>query len=477
MNTAGSVLLIVTAVAFFLGCAPDRDAHDASTDVTGWEAGPGPDAVDPAFYHPWAVVPVSEIPAPRGWQLKRGIIHLHSTYSHDACDSEPFIDDVRNEQCFEELREALCATAQDFAFLTDHDDLFAYYEYPEVLLYKDGDTLIERGGLPVANRMTCEDGRDVIIAAGTESGTMPIGLEHHVGDTIDDRVAAYNDVTALGVQAYRDAGAIALVMHTEEWDVSTLLGLQLDGIEIYNLHANMYQALDVLVIMILDMQDRPWQVPVAELGFVPLWRESTADMDAWASSLEVRRQIGVLASDIHRNTFSGEASDGERLDSYRRLMHWFSNHVLLPAGPVDDAVLKEAILRGRMYGAFEAFGYPVGFDFHAISGSTVHEMGDTVPAGELADLVLAIPSVHNLDPEGPQPVITGRILELVDGAWEEVASGDADITFPASAGVYRAEVRIVPNHTRPWLGMKADEYLALSKVWIYSNPIYVGVVY
>lgn len=474
-NRTQCIPLSILATALLGACG--SSGGDGDPDASTWEPPPGPDAVDDALYHPWAYLPSTDIPAPRDWQLQRGIIHLHSTYSHDACDGEPFVDGVRNEQCFDELRDALCVTQQDFAFLTDHDDLFAYHEYPDVLLYAEGDTLIERGGLPVANVMHCDDGHDVVIAAGTESGSMPIGLEHHVGETLEERMEAYNDVTHDGVQAYRDAGALALVQHTEEWEVETLLSLPLDGIEIYNLHYNMIQAVDVVVIMIIDSSDRPWRVPVPELAFVPLFRENPADMEAWSRSLAVRRQVGIIASDIHRNAFAGESLDSERYDSYRRLMHWFSNHVLTPPGPVDDASLKEAIGHGRLYGAFEAYGYPMGFDFHATTGATVYEMGDDVPGGVTVQLHLTIPTVYHLDPDGPQPVITGRILRSSDGDWDEVVSDSSDITYEAGPGVYRAEIRIIPEHTRPWLGTLADEYLADDKVWIYSNPIYVDMTY
>ncbi len=463
------------ALAALAGCGSPGSAGDGTSDG-GWEPPPGPDAVADLHYNPWEIVPSADIPAPRGWILRRGIIHAHSTYSHDACDGDPFIDGERNEQCFEELREALCTTEQDFIFLTDHDDLFADYEYPEVLLYEDGDTLVERGGLPVANTMDCA-GRPVIIAAGTESGTMPIGLEHHVGDTPEERTAAYNDVTREGVQAYRDAGALAFVQHAEEWELDTLIELQLDGIEIYNLHHNMIDALDVVVLMLIDSNDRPWRVPVPELGFIPLWRENEVDIAHWSHLLMIRRQVGILATDVHRNTLSGESLDGERYDSYRRMMRWFSNYVLLPSGPVDDAALKQAIGHGRLYGAFDSFGYPTGFDFHARSGGTVYEMGDEVPEGETVELVLSIPGVMHLDPAGPQATIRGRILRASDGEWDEVAEGSEDLSYEAGPGAYRAEVLIYPEHVRLWMGTLADEYLADEKVWIYSNPIYVATAY
>ena len=44
-----------------------------------------------------------------------------------------------------------------------------------------GDVLVTRDAAPVANRLACPQGSTALIMAGTETGTMPVGLEHHVG--------------------------------------------------------------------------------------------------------------------------------------------------------------------------------------------------------------------------------------------------------------------------------------------------------
>lgn len=483
-------ILAAALLALAAACGPSTGTPDAAADAAdaadaldveeageefSWDAPPDRDAVDGRFYHPFEVLPTSEIPAPDGWQLRRGILHAHSIYSHDACDDEPFVGDVRNEECFHQLRAAVCEDAQDFLFLTDHAATFADHEFPDVLLFEPGDTLIERDGLPVANRIPCGDGREVIVCAGTETGTMPIGLERHVGDTPAERRAAYEDVSAAGVQAFRDAGALAFVQHTEDWDVEVLRSLGLDGIEIYNLHHNLEADLGTVVNLVIDLRTRPWRVPIPELGLAAFLLENETDLATWSTLLGEGRKTGILATDVHRNTFDGLSTDGERLDSYRRLMHWFANYVLLPPGEVDDRSLKEAIRRGRLYGSFDVFGYPIGFDFFAEAGATRYEMGDEVPAAPAPTLRLVLPAVHHLDPAGPQPAIRGRILRAAaGGTWEEVAAGVEDLSYVVAAeGVYRAEVRITPEHLRPWLGLRADLYV-VERPWIYANPIYVG---
>jgi len=39
-------------------------------------------------------------------------------------------------------------------------------------------------------------------------------------------------------------------------------------------------------------------------------------------------------------------------------------------------------------------------------------------------------------------------------------------------GAYRAEVRIIPKHLRPWAGRRVD-LLKAERPWVYSNVIYV----
>ncbi|HUT99924.1 MAG TPA: hypothetical protein VM425_00640 [Myxococcota bacterium] len=457
---------IQTGVCLLAACFFSFGGCDQSSDHPT-DGGPS--------YDPWTVVPSSELPAPRSWSLRRGIIHSHSPYSHDACDDEPFTNGVRNEQCFEECRAGMCGTYQDFVFLTDHDNLFADYEYPEVLLYKQGDSLIERDGGPVANRVDCGNGHQVIVAAGTETAMMPIGIEHHLGDTSQERKQAYGEVSLQAVRALQQAGALVFLQHTEGWEIETILDLPIDGIECYNLHQNLMDNWSAALELLLGMDSAPENLPVMELGIIGIFQESEADMLRWSKALMHKPLPAVLATDAHRNVFDGASPDGERLDSFRRMMHWFSNYVLVPAGELDDRVLKKAISDGRLYGCFDFLGYARGFDFYA-QGDDIYEMGEQIPAGKTIDLHLVLPEVYKLDPDGPAPIIRGRILKAEDGDWQEVAAGTDDLVYRAGPGAYRAEVRIVPEHLRPWLGPHADDYIK-EFPWIYSNPIYVSMSY
>ena len=70
----------------------------------------------------------------RGRSVRRGLIHLHSPYSHDACDGEGLPDGAVDAQCLADLRAGLCTTAMDFAYLTDHPAHAAEQDYKDLLL-------------------------------------------------------------------------------------------------------------------------------------------------------------------------------------------------------------------------------------------------------------------------------------------------------------------------------------------------------
>ena len=78
-------------------------------------------------------------PVRRGLRDVRGIIHLHSVSSHDACDGNPRPKNMRAMPCYTDLRDGLCGTRQDYAMLTDHDDNMADQDWEELFTPMDGD--------------------------------------------------------------------------------------------------------------------------------------------------------------------------------------------------------------------------------------------------------------------------------------------------------------------------------------------------
>ena len=434
-----------------------------------------------AVWSPGVLYP-SEGAVSRGFVDVRGLVHAHSVYSHDACDGEPVDENgVLNAVCNDDFRRGLCQSQHDFVFLTDHGARFDETEFPDTLLFNPdlGDVLVDRGVGPSANRITCDDGHKVLIMAGSEHGLMPVGLEHH----LEDR-SRYGQLTAEVATSLRDAGAVILLAHPEDYTAAELKLMPLDGFEMYNLHANSVLGAGFILDLLLRANDDDPGVPHADLLVLALWSEDAAYLQRWGSVLASgKRVVSTMGTDCHRNTFRTILSDGERADSYRRMMIAFSNHLRVKAGPdgvVDDAELKEALARGRLWGAFEMLGYPLGFDVSASSGADVFEIGDDVPVG--STIHARMPRVRDLDTRQEAPRLLMRVLRADDSAagFTEVARGDGDLDVVADvAGAWRVEVRMLPLHLRA--ALNDEDFRLLDEVdsrggdyvWIYANPFYV----
>lgn len=432
-----------------------------------------PDA-GPAPWKPGTTYQTARSVSARGFLDRRGLIHAHSVYSHDACDNQPVNDaGARDAQCFEDFRNGLCGAMHDFVFLTDHRDAFDDHEYPELLLYRAdrGDVLIEHGAGPTANRMSCGNGAPApLVLGGNETKMMPVGLERHA----EGRGNTYSDVSDAGIEKIHAAGGLAIMAHTEGVEPGVLTSVGLDGFEMYNLHANTFKNLGISAEWALKIDAKMFDgLPDPNLFLIGFNLEDPAYLERWGTVLSrgVQR-VTTMGTDCHRNSLPQLAQDGERIDSYRRMMSMFSNHLLVRDGTVDDRALKEALRAGRLYGAFEFLGYPVGFDYVARAGEVVTEMGGTVAVG--ASLEVTRPAVERLAADAEAPTVTLKLYRAKEGGWDEVASGsDAKLTYVATQpGAYRAEVRMVPKHLRAYAGRRLD-LLKPERPWVYSNAIYV----
>ncbi len=417
----------------------------------------------------------------------RGLIHAHSIYSHDACDGKP-VDEQGNDNlaCLKDFRDDLCDVGHDFVLLTDHPDRLIDHEYPDLVLYdaKRGDTLVQRGGLTVANRAGCPGQRPTLIVAGCEGDTMPVGLEGHAGATKAERQKAYRGNASVdSFKRLHDNGALVLAQHTEDWTVDQLATLPFDGFEMYNVHANMVSKFKIIA-QLLPLLTEEGKFPSPDLLLLPLVDEDPRYLETWGSLLArgVKR-VGTMGTDCHQNTLTLKLADGERVDRYRRIMAWFSNHLLIapkPDGSFDDRTLKDALKAGRNYGVFEVLGYAQGFDFHAREGGTAAQIGARMEMGSepsLAkgvELVVRRPTVARRDPKSEAPKLILRLLRAREKGFDIVAettSGDLRWTVD-KPGAYRAEVRMVPSHLKAFAG-GVPEIATREVVWILANPVYV----
>lgn len=443
----------------------DTDSDtDTSPDLPPWDRGlPGTERID--------VV--------RGWATARGIIHCHSVYSHDACDGDNTIGGKPNEPCLARFRDAICDTRQDFVMLTDHDAEMADFPFEDMFLTREDDEAVLDGGVQVASRIRCEDGPGTLLFPGAENAIMPVMLREHPAGNVDARHEAYNTEDPVVAQQFRDQGGLVLVPHTEHWSIDALRAFGPDGIEIYNLHANIdpdirseWLGLDsfgaIGAAVEYSLAD---PAPGADLVFLALFEESPTDLDRWDALLEDGPMPGILGTDAHENSIPGELGDGERGDSYRRMMRWFGNYLRVDS--IDPDGIKDALENGRMYAAFHAFGVPEGFDFRVETAASTAEMGETSVWEAGATAHLSVPTVMDLDPTLPAPEVRATILRVAEGVRETVAGGDEDLAIELDEpGVYRAEIRIVPRHVEPYL-LGYEPELIREVIWVYSGAIRV----
>ncbi|MDO9017337.1 MAG: hypothetical protein Q8S73_22230 [Deltaproteobacteria bacterium] len=453
------------------------DASDAGATIDIQE-----EDVPPPPVWPRELPPARIIGEARGYRAVRSIIHAHSVHSHDACDGNPYVDGGPNEPCLQSFRAALCRTRIDVIFLTEHDSLMATVPFETVLQMRPGDEPVMQDGRLVGSRIGCPDGHRVLLLPGAENDLMPIGLTRHP-DPLDGSLArSYNANDPAAVARFRAAGGLVAIPHVEQVPIAHLREIGPDLVEIYNVHANLdpriagphlgYNVGPALADILRFQRAGTGLDP--EMLFMVFFQESANDLGKWAQLLTDGRRIpGFGASDAHENVLPAPLTDGERGDSYRRVFRWFNNQLWVQ-GELTRESAMEAIRQSRVFVTFEAFGTPVGFSYTAQTGDRTREIGEEIMLSESPVLRVTRPQVHQLNPLLPAPTTRLRILRAeAAGTWTEVAVADAgDLSYtPTAAGVYRAEVRITPNHLRPYL--PGLERLMREVPWVYSSPMYV----
>ncbi|MEN9785968.1 MAG: hypothetical protein RLZZ299_1232 [Pseudomonadota bacterium] len=413
---------------------------------------------------PWSVerAPLTEVsPAGRAW--KRAIVHLHSPFSHDACDNDPMPGGVPDADCLDDLRAALCTNAIDVAMLTEHPAHAAERPFPDLLLAREGDTVLDGR----ATRMACPGGASTLLLPGIEDELMPVALDRHVSPDPVAADAIYNGTDADTLAAEIDAGGLVLQAHTEGQDLDTLVARQsagLAGVELYNLHAMVdprkraqdlgLEAMTPLEVLAPFFSGETSAEP--DLAFLGFHEAQEVSLARWDALSALAPTVATAGTDAHQNALPMLLSDGERADSYRRMTRWFSNILLVDGDDPQDA--EDALAAGRNLVAFEILGTPSGFDVHY--GDL--EMAGTGSVG--GNLVVGCPALSPDTPQdGDAPEIRVRVLR--DGQ----PFGEGCGTFPiAEAGVYRVAVDIVPHHLRGFLDVPTQDFVH-AMPWLYSG--------
>ncbi|MGE0788986.1 MAG: hypothetical protein AB7S26_25160 [Sandaracinaceae bacterium] len=468
--------IVPLGLALALAGCPSPSSSDG-----GLDGGAGVDSGPRDAGLPWPNALPATTEMRRGRRLARSIVHLHSPLSHDACDGAGWVDGaLADADCLSHFRAALCALHIDTAMVTDHVPHLDEVTIEQALwMSGEDEPVMATDGSIIASRMACPDGHRVLLTVGSENRLMPLLLQRHPGTDPASMNSAYEDDTTESRAALRAAGALIWQAHTEQRTVPELMASELDGLELYNLHANVapdirqdYLGLEpadfVGDLLLFARSGSSLPPDLAVLSF--LSRNQPA-LDKWDEMLAGGVHIaGSGGCDAHENTFTMLLTDGERADSYRRMMFWIQNNLL-----VDDVTpdgVRDALANERFFVTTPVFGDPLGFDFVADDGSATFEMGESVTVG--ATLRVMRPSLPDGFPNDPPPAISVHLFRSTASGAEEVAM-DTGATLEhvtTQSGAYRVEVRMTPNHAMPYLTGRAAT-LVREVTWVYSNPIYV----
>ena len=403
------------------------------------------DAVDALVDSHVQLPPGPPLLTERGWLLGKTVVHIHSAFSHDACDGEVSKTGNLNQTCLGQLRDGLCAAGLDVAFMTDHPSTMNDRKFEDLLFFDaaKGDKLVGPDKAPYGNVMQCPatlawPAHELVVTVGFEAThLMPVGLHSHVTMTAMEGGNLSDDVTLADARARVDmahaAGGLVVNAHSEQDEIGwqRLVDLGVDAMEIYNIHANFNTVLGKssgvsgapklnlgrifeLENFLGDPKDSP---DPALLLMVMLDLQPEAAFTKWQQVLAHKHVTGVIGNDVHQDVtldaycgpggqFEGACdgfkdqyphlvkllteggtpmlADGARIDSYPRMLKSISDRPMVASATASadrPEVFKQALKAGRNWIVFDLLGQPTDFDFLAEKDGTYHEMGETLPVG------------------------------------------------------------------------------------------------
>jgi len=325
----------------------------------------------------------------------------------------------------------------------------------------------------------------VLFVPGSEARGFLLCPTRSVLDKMDGSPAAL-------LEAVRLDGGLAFLSHIEERPDHDMADL--DGMEIYNRHADAKKDLAGVAWLILRLTDpaalRGFQDDLSRYPDELLGAQVTYPDDylaKWDRETPAKRLTGVAANDCHHNQVlivkmvdpetvlvgtnvdrddqmhrvSAKLRPGIRemtrghaagdvlarvdLDPYHRSFANVSTHLLAP--DATEPALREALRRGRAYVAHDWMCDPTGFRLDLIAGGKpVATMGDEIPYEPGA----------RIEARSPVPC---KLRLMEGGRIVAEATGDRLEAGIEAPGVYRVE---------GWLTLDGED-----RGWVYTNPIYV----
>ena len=344
-----------------------------------------------------------------------GVIHLHSSYSHDG------------RTPVEKIVRAAQANGIDFLMLTDHSTLAAR---------RNG---YERwhGG--------------VLLIVGQEISPR---FNHYLAFGIDEEVIVNEDDTGAKPQDYIDRviqqGGIGFIAHPDHEGTSMF---HVKHFSWKDWSVSGFTGMGVWDFM-TDWQGMLRSIPRALAGyFFPAYvlqgpREDT--LKRWDDLNARGRVVGIGELDNHDTPYR-IGGITVNVFPFQKAFRFIRTHILVDA-PLsgetgqDIRTLLTALKRGRAYIAMEYFRDAKGFSLAIADTDQEATVGDEFSLHEKAVLRVTIPD-------------NGNIRVIKDGQLCSQACGTSIAQTVSRKGVYRVEV-----YAKVW-----GKY----RPWIFSNPVYV----
>lgn len=385
-----------------------------------------------------------DITLPSPFQDFRAVMHVHSLLSHDSRGTP------------DEIRAAAKIAGVRIVMFTEHPA--ADYDY-----FRDGHKGLSDGVL--------------FIPGAEKEGLLSYPLESVAG--------GQSDPPQVRLDSIRKARGLGFLSHLEERMDWKLEGLT--GSEIYNLHADLKDEARFVKLLKSPLSLVPLMLssqayPQEALGAL---QDYPADyLKRWDELCLTTRLTGIAANDAHHNTgmrgrvsdkgilivednlgkklleidprknllalpFIGKTKPGEiafaiDLDPYERSFRHVSTHLFLKE--LTETEVRDSLMAGRAFVAFDWLGDSTGFNFQAVHESSVHEMGSE----------LHFRDGLKLRAVSPLPV---RFRIIRNGKEIDSQLGRTLAYSVRESGNYRIEL---------WLNLNDAPM-----IWVLSNPIYV----
>ena len=323
-----------------------------------------------------------------GYEDHPGVIHIHTTYSHDA------------QGRFEDAVRVANAQGLDFLIFTEHNNLRALREGRQgwygTVLALIGMEISTRAGHYVSMNVTREMDRERMTA-----------------QQVIDEVNRQGGLGFIAHPYYKKA----------RWSDWTVTGFT--GIEGYNVaHDTLEENKLRLALWTLGTPVDSFYYSIIDRPYDPLAK--------WDELIRRHgRLTGIGSADAHEFHLAGL-----KFAPYEVMFQLIRTHVLTPPGRLTDAMVYDALRKGHAYFAIELLAEAKGFQFVAETDTAlVGVMGDDVPLQPMLRLTVSLPA-------------PAQLVLFKDGqAIHSITAQTWQVPISAP-GAYRLEAS---RHGKPWI--------------------------